>query len=248
MIRVFENPAELARQAADQIIEIARDAVTARGQFTIALSGGSTPKETYRILAEETAYREMFPWAETHFFWGDERPVPPDHPDSCYLMAYEAMLSKVPVPEANIHRIKAELPPETAAAGYASEMRACNALLKDEYPRFDLILLGFGAEGHTASLFPGTKALAEQYRWVMPNWVGKLFSMRITLTAPAINEASYVLFLVTGKEKALAIKGTFEGPFEPEQMPAQLIKPQSGQLMYFLDQTAAGALSPETIG
>ncbi len=246
MIRVFETPTELASHAADQITAIARESVAARGHFTLALSGGSTPAATYRLLAEDAVYRASFPWQQTHFFWGDERPVPPDHPDSCYLMAYQTMLSKVAIPEAHIHRIKAELDPKIAAAEYIAELSSCDQLLKAEFPRFDLILLGFGAEGHTASLFPGTKALAEQDRWVVPNWVGKLFSMRITLTAPVINAASHVLFLVTGQEKALALKGTFEGLHEPEQMPAQLIKPQ-GQLSYFLDQAAASALSPETL-
>ncbi len=246
MIHVFDTPAQLARQAAEQIINIARQSVVERETFTIALSGGSTPRETYRLLAEENPYHITFPWQKTHFFWGDERPVPPDHPDSCYLMAQQTMFSKAPVLEANIHRIKAELPPEIAAAEYEAELRACDALVQEEFPRFDLILLGFGAEGHTASLFPGTKALAEESRWVMPNWVGKLYSTRITLTAPVINQATHVLFLVTGREKALALKGTLEGLHEPEQMPAQLIQPR-GTLTYFLDREAASALSTETL-
>ena len=246
MIRVFDTPAQLAKQAAEQIINIARQSVIERGSFTIALSGGGTPRETYRLLAEENPYHITFPWQETHFFWGDERPVPPDHPDSCYLMAHRAMLSKVLVSEGNVHRIKAELSPEVAAAEYEAELRACDALVKEELPRFDLILLGFGSEGHTASLFPGTKALAEKDQWVIPNWVGKLYSMRITLTAPVINQSAHVLFLVTGREKALALKGTLEGLYEPEQMPAQLIQPR-GTLTYFLDQEAASALSTETL-
>jgi len=246
LIRVFDTPAQLAKQAAEQIINIARQSVIERGSFTIALSGGGTPRETYRLLAEENPYHITFPWQKTHFFWGDERPVPPDHPDSCYLMAHQAMLSKVPVSEGNVHRIKAELSPEVAAAEYEAELRACDALVKEELPRFDLILLGFGSEGHTASLFPGTKALAEKDQWVIPNWVGKLYSMRITLTAPVINQSAHVLFLVTGREKALALKGTLEGLYEPEQMPAQLIQPR-GTLTYFLDQEAASALSTETL-
>ena len=246
-IHVWANPRALARAAAERIVTRAQESMAAHGHFTIALSGGETPLATYALLASDVDMREGMPWAHTHVFWGDERTVPPDHADSNYRAAWETLLSKVPVLSQNVHRIHGEMTPSNAADAYEARLRDCYALDTGEYPRFDLILLGFGADGHTASLFPGTKALAEQYAWVLPNWVARLYSTRITLTAPVLNNAAEVLFLVSGAEKALALKGALEGPYEPEQLPAQLVQPADGRLLYYLDRAAASQISSALI-
>ena len=177
-----------------------------------------------------------------HFFWGDERHVPPDHPDSNYRMAYEALLCKVPVPVANVRRILSEdRNAHDAARQYERTLQAFFQLSGGRFPRFDLVLLGLGSDGHTASLFPGTTALHEEQRLVIANWVGKLNTDRITLTAPVFNNASCVMFLVSGADKAIPLKAVVEGGHEPEQLPAQLIRPEDGQLLWLVDQ-AAGRL------
>ena len=224
MIRIFENSRELARGAAMHLVALAQ-----RGSCTIALSGGSTPKVLYGVLAEE--FREQVPWSRTHFYWSDERHVPPDHPDSNYRMAHEAMLSRVPVPESNVHRIGSENPSAQAAA--------------DEYekivvPRLDLILLGLGTDGHTASIFPGSEVLQETRRLVAAPWVAKLNTYRITMTLPLLNNSASVLFLVSGKEKAEIVKEVLEGP---KKYPAQAVQPTNGELIWMLDKDAASQLS-----
>jgi 6-phosphogluconolactonase len=241
-VRVLADVEELMRAAADEVARRADEAVREHGRFAWALSGGSTPRDLYRLLASPP-HRDRMPWSAIHVFWGDERHVPPDHPDSNYRMAHEALLSKVPIPPAQVHRIKGEHPDaRQAAEDYEQTLRACFQVSAGQRPRFDLILLGLGPEGHTASLFPGTQALHETRRLVVSSWVGKLFTERITLTPPVLNNAAGVIFLVSGEEKALALKAVLEGPDEPEQLPAQLIRPAHGRLLWLVDRAAASLL------
>jgi 6-phosphogluconolactonase len=243
-IRVVEDEDALARAAAEEFVAVATGAVRGRSAVSVALSGGSTPRRLYALLASPS-YRERIPWSGIHFFFGDERCVPPDDPQSNFRMASEAMLSHVSVPPANIHRIPAEDPdPDRAAARYEEDLRGHFGLSGDAVPRFDLALLGLGPDGHTASLFPGTKALHETRRLAVSNWVGKFAAWRITLTVPVFNTAGSVLFLVRGEDKATALKSVLEGPTEPEQLPAQLIRPAGGSLLWLVDRDAAALLSP----
>lgn len=238
---------ELLQTAATGMVDIARASVAARGICTIALSGGSTPRQLYALLATPALAAEM-PWQDLHIFWGDERHVPPDDPESNYRMANEALLSHVPIPQENIHRIPAELPnPSTVAAAYADDLRRALHLGPedpDALPRFDLILLGMGEDGHTASLFPHSPALGERKVWVAANPVAKLNTTRITLTLPVLNHAARIWFLITGGSKAEVLKAVLEGPRQPETLPSQLISPTDGELFFLLDPTAAAALSP----
>jgi len=225
-------------------VEHARSAIAARGMFTVALAGGSTPRRLYALLAsEQDAFRQQVPWDRIQFFWGDERHVPPDHSDSNYRMANEAMLSRVPVPKHNIHRIQAENPDASQAANqYAEELRACFGSESAKVPRLDFILLGMGADGHTASLFPGTTALQEQNRWVVSNWVDKFQTQRITMTPPLLNNAACVVFLVQGDEKAEPLRAVLYGERKPETYPSQLIQPVQGECYWLLDRMAAKLL------
>ena len=242
-IRIVENAQALAHAAAREFASRAAAAVQAKGLFAVALSGGSTPKALYSLLADDTELRQTVPWPHTHFFWGDERPVPPDHPDSNFRLAQTALLSRVPVPAANIHRIRGELAPQSAAVAYERTMVEFFQLRGKALPRFDLVLLGLGPEGHTASLFPGTRALREQKRLAIANWIGKLGTERITLTAPVFNNAACVIFLVSGAEKTVVFKSVIEGPYEPQQLPAQLIRPHAGELKWIVDAAAAGLIT-----
>lgn len=242
-IHIVANPEELSRAAAAEFVRQARAAVPAKGSFTVALSGGSTPRSLYALLASDNALRAAVPWEKTHFFWGDERHVPPDQADSNYRMAHEAMLSQVPVPPANVQRVQGEqLDASQAAEAYEQTLRACFRLATGQFPRFDLVLLGMGADGHTASLFPGTAALREQLRLVTANWVGQFNSYRITLTPPVLNNAACVLFLVSGEEKAETLRAVLQGEEQPERLPAQLIHPTDGRLVWLVDQAAARLL------
>jgi len=210
----------------------------------VALSGGSTPKGVYALLALDPGLQREVPWDKIHFFWGDERHVPPDHPDSNYRMADDALLSKVPVPVANVHRILSEnRDADDAARQYEGTLRAFFQASAGRFPRFDLVLLGLGSDGHTASLFPGTTALHERQRLVAANWVGKLDVDRITVTAPVFNGACCVMFLVSGEDKAMPLKAVMEGRHEPEQLPAQLIRPEDGKLLWLVDQAAGRLLN-----
>ncbi len=248
-IRVVEEEAAFYRAAADLFVEAARAAVAARGRFTVALSGGSTPKGIYSLLANDAKWREAVEWGKVLFFWGDERHVAPDHPDSNYRMAHEALLSKLAIDyEGQVFRVKGEIADAGAAAAeYEAVMRRhlppSTSAGSEGWPEFDLVLLGMGPEGHTLSLFPGTKALSESSRWVTSNWVGKLYTDRITATAPVANNAGKVVFLVRGADKQPALKAVLEGPHEPDQLPAQLIQPVKAPLLWLLDRDAAGMLS-----
>jgi len=243
-IRILSNVDAIAKRAAQEFVQSATSAVSERDAFTVALSGGSTPKALYSLLVNDAAMRAQLPWDKMYFYFGDERSVGPDHPDSNFRMATETMLSKVPVKPEQIFRTKGEYKDtEKAAQEYEQALRASFKIGEGQFPRFDLVLLGMGNEGHTASLFPGTRALHETKRLVARNWVGKLYTNRITLTAPAINNAARVIFMITGADKALALKGVLEGPYEPEQLPAQMIQPSSGQLLWLVDTIAGGMLS-----
>jgi len=241
-IQLLPDATALYRAATDEFARAAVEAVRAKGSFTVALSGGSTPAGMYSLLANDPAFRDQVPWDKAHFFWGDERHVPPDHQDSNYRVAQEALLSKVNVPADHVWRIKGEYEDAKKAADeYEKNLRNRFKLKQGQFPRFDLILLGMGPEGHTASLFPGTSALHEHKRLVISTWVGKLFADRITLTAPVLNHAARVIFLIQGEEKAPALKAVLEGPYEPDQLPAQLIRPPRGKLLWLIEQ-AAGRL------
>lgn len=241
-IRILTTPQELFESAAEEVIRDANEAVTARGRFTIALSGGSTPKNLYNLLA--TNARNALPWDRMFFFWGDERHVPPTDPQSNYRMANEVMLSKVPVPATHVFRFPAEeADAAQAAAEYEKTLRKCFEISGDGVPQFDLILLGLGPDGHAASLFPGTAALQEKSRLVVANWVEKLKTNRLSFTLPVLNAARCVAFLVSGTDKASVLKTVLEENAPGEQYPAKLVNPSSGKLIWFLDRGAASALA-----
>ncbi len=241
-IRILADGAAIAQRAAQEFVQAAAEAVRARGSFNVALAGGSTPKALYSLLVNDPALRAQVPWDKLHLFFGDERHVAPDHSDSNFRMATEAMISKSPLKPEQVTRIKGEFPDaDQAALEYEKALREYFKLKGSEYPRFDLVLAGMGSEGHTLSLFPGTKALHADGRIAVRNWVGKLYTERITLTAPAASNAAQVIFMVTGADKAPALKAVLEGPFEPEQLPAQLLQPKKGKLLWLVD-TAAGSM------
>jgi len=241
-IRILPDGAAIARRAAQEFVQAAAAAVRAKGSFNVSLAGGSTPKALYSLLVNDPTLRSQVPWDKIHLFFGDERHVPPDHPDSNFRMATEAMISKSPLKPDQVTRIKGEYPDaDQAALEYERALREYFKLKNGEYPRFDLLLAGMGNEGHTLSLFPGTKALHADGRIVVSNWIGKLCTERITLTSPAASNAAEIIFMATGTDKACALKAVLEGPFEPEQLPAQLLQPKKGKLLWLVD-AAAGAM------
>jgi 6-phosphogluconolactonase len=244
-IRILTTPQELFEAAAEEVLRAAQDAVAQRGRFTIALSGGSTPKSLFNLLA--TNARNVFPWDLTFFFWGDERHVPPTDPDSNYRMAEEAMLSKIPVPAGNVFRVPAENPDAAAAAeAYEQTLQKFFQLKPGQVPVFDLILLGMGPDGHTASLFPGTAGLHEKSKLVIANWVDKLKASRLTLTLPVLNAARCVVFLVSGTDKAPVLRAVLEEDVPGEQYPSKLVRPSNGKLVWLVDRAAASALSSKS--
>jgi 6-phosphogluconolactonase len=249
-IKYYVEPdaAALARRAAQYFVEMAGEAVAGQGRAHIAISGGSTPKAAFQLLADrDQPWRSRMPWDKLDLYWVDERAVPPDHLDSNYRMTREALLDHVPLHPCQIHRIEGELEPEAAAARYESQLRDTFRLEGTESPRFDLVALGMGGDGHTASLFPRTKALHEMGRLVTANHVPQMKTWRITLTWPVINHASSVFFLIAGQDKAHVLNEVLTGPRDPERLPSQLIWPSSGILTLILDQAAA-ALLPATDG
>jgi 6-phosphogluconolactonase len=248
-VKILADSSAIAQTAAVLFLEAAQDAVREKGSFSVALAGGSTPKALYGLLASSPLLQAKVPWSKIQFFFGDERHVPPDDPESNYRMAREAMLDKAPIDPKQVHRIRAENPNAAeAAAAYEAELRECFHLRAGQFPRFDLILLGMGPEGHVASLFPGTTAMNEERRLVVSNWVGKFFTDRITMTLPVLNNAARIIFMAHGAEKALALKGVLEGPYEPDQLPSQAIRPAAGKLLWLLDPTAASKLAPQAKG
>ncbi|MDB4955642.1 MAG: pgl [Myxococcales bacterium] len=238
-IRTYEGLDDLSRAAADELTAIAKAAVAARGSCSIALSGGSTPKRLFQLLAAQG--RGALPWDQIDLWWGDERTVPPDHPDSNYRMTREALIDPLQLSPTRVHRIPAELPDHDAAAtAYERELVAALG----SPPVFDLVLLGMGPDGHTASLFPGSPALREAKRFVVANPVdspvAKGKTTRITLTAPALNAARHVRFLVAGADKADSLEQVLEGPPNPIKYPSQLIV--NGDVAWLVDRAAAARL------
>ena len=230
MIQIFPNSWDLARAAAEHFV--------ARSPRTVALSGGSTPKLLFELLADPNEpFRDQLPWSDIHFFWSDERHVPPDHPESNYRMAYEAMLSRVPVIPTNVHRVPSENP-DAAEAAREYEQTLIETT-QQSLPRLDLILLGLGPDGHTASIFPGSEVLHETKRLVAAPWVEKFQTHRITMTLPLLNNGASVVFLVSGAEKATILKEVLEGP---EKYPAQAVKLTHGELLWMLDKDAASEI------
>ncbi|XGV97658.1 MAG: 6-phosphogluconolactonase [Leptolyngbya sp. BL-A-14] len=242
-IQVLADAEALTQAAATEFVKQAKQAIATSGRFTVALSGGSTPKSLYALLATEP-WRRQIPWSHVHFFWGDERHVPPDHADSNYRMTQERLLFQVPVPAENVHRIQTENPDASSvAAGYEQAIRQFFKLHENELPQFDLVLLGMGPDGHTASLFPHTKVIHEQTRLVAAPWVEKFKTYRITLTPPVLNNANHIIFFVTGAEKAETLKAVLEGEYQPDRFPSQLIQPTHGTVLWMVDQAAASLLS-----
>ena len=241
-IKVLPTPEALALEAGARVVEIGEAAIELRGRFSIALAGGSTPKALYTLLATP-AFRDALDWAKVEVFFGDERTVPPEHADSNYRMARETFLSKVPIPGDNVYRMRGEIDPNEAAREYGQ-------MLKEKFPSpssgqvgdggLDLVLLGMGDDGHTASLFPGTTALNEMKHRCVANHVEKLNTWRITLTAPFINRSHNVMILVSGESKTKRLAEVLEGPRDPDRLPIQLIQPTEGNLIWLLDSAAAG--------
>lgn len=245
-IIVCEDGAALARWAARRFVEAAAQAVERRGRFTVALAGGQTPRSLYALLATPRWSAEV-QWNKVHLFWGDERHVAPDDAESNYRMAQETLISQVPLPAENVHRVAAEEKnAERAAQRYEQELREFFNPEAGAWPRFDLILLGLGPDGHTASLFPGTDVLHETTRWAAAPWVPKFSAHRITLTTPLLNNAAEILFLVSGQEKAAKLREVLEDAPRPA-LPAQLIQPVNGTLLWVLDQAAAGELPRDAV-
>lgn len=241
-VQVFHGMEDVAAAAAQRFSALASQSCAERGAFHVALAGGSTPRRLYALLATP-AYAEAIAWDKVHIYFGDERCVPPEHADSNYRMAHEALLSRVPVPATNIHRMAGELPDAAeAAADYARQLQALLPQ-QDGQPCFDLVLLGMGDDGHTASLFPGTTALEESSWTVAAVYVDKLSAWRITLSFTAINHARHVLLLVTGAGKAATLAQVF-APGVGERFPVQRVRPR-GRLEWLLDEAAAAQLPDE---
>jgi 6-phosphogluconolactonase len=194
-------------------------------------------------MLASVAYRDRVPWQQTHFFWGDERHVPADHEDSNYRMAYEAMLSKTPIPAAHIYRIAAEKEAQQAADEYEATLRTAFQLASGALPRFDLILLGMGPEGHTPTLFPGTSAVHESQRLVVAPWVENFHTFRITLTPPVLCNAAHVVFAAGGADKTETLQQVLQGPYQPDLYPSQVVRPTQGTLLWLVDKAAARLLS-----
>lgn len=240
-VRLCRDAAALSHAAALYFTEAATQAAGELGRFAVALSGGSTPKALFSLLAGDE-FRGRIPWAQAHFFFGDERCVPPDDPQSNYRMAREALLSRAPVPAANVHRMAGEDPdPQRAARRYEEELRA---FFGQGLPRFDLVLQGLGEEGHTASLFPGSPVLEESERLVAAPYIDKLHAYRLTLTLPVLNAAARVAFLVEGKNKRAILAQVLYGAATPP-LPAQRVRPREGTLLWFVDEEAGADLPRE---
>lgn len=241
-VYVCADQGDVARNAARRFVDWAWQAIARDGHFHVALSGGSTPRELYRLLATNE-YRVQVDWPRVHLFWGDERAVPPDHPDSNYGVVRRELLLRVPIPPVNVHRMEAEDPNIGAAAQrYEETMRQVMSMDDRGIPRFHLVLLGMGADGHTASLFPGSKMLRETSRWVSTPMVAKLGMRRMTLTLPVLDAARRVLFLVTGGDKAARLREVLCTEPQPP-LPAQMVQPRFGERLFLVDRAAAELLS-----
>ncbi len=237
-VQVYPDLEALSQAAARLWEAKAQEAVQSRGRFSVALSGGSTPRRLFELLGEPPLSGRL-PWERTHVFWGDERCVPPEDSRSNARLAREHFLDRVPIPAAQVHPIFCHESPEAGAAAYAAELRR---FFGRAAPRLDLVWLGLGADGHTASLFPGSAALEEQERWAAPVVLSPPNLNRVTLTAPFLNQAALIVFLVAGADKALALHQVLQGPRNPRNLPAQLIRPRDGELRWLVDRQAASLL------
>jgi len=242
-VRIFPDRDALDRAAAEEFLRAAQEAIHARDRFAVALAGGLTPQGLYsRLAANHHPDLAQAPWDKIHVFFGDERNVPPNHVDNNFHRVRETLLAKVPLPPGNIHRVRAELGARTAAADYERWLKSFFGLRESKVPQFDLILLGLGADGHTASLFPESEALKEQSRLVCANWVKPLDSFRITFTYPVLNAAAEVMFVVAGEAKAEALGHVLRGDPTGKTYPAQAVHPVSGRLLWMVDEAAASRL------
>jgi 6-phosphogluconolactonase len=233
-LKVFETSELMSEAVAEFIVTLARESIAARNRFVIALSGGNTPNTVYSLLSS-TSFKDKIEWKNTFVFWGDERCVPIDDERNNSHQARILLIDKIEIPSANIHPVPVYLEPTEAAKRYEEILRV---FFDNEEPLFDLILLGLGENGHTASLFPGTSAIHESQRWVKEVYVAEQKEWRITMTTPLINEAANIAFLVSGQEKAKILKAILNGPYQPDLYPAQLIRPTHGLLYWFADKSA----------
>jgi len=245
-IIILDDAQSLFVRAAEEIVHISGEAICTHGQFALCLTGGNTPADVYSLIA--TRFHLSVDWNAVHLFWGDERCVPPDDPASNYAMANRTMLSKLSLEPEQIHRMRGEADPEAAAGQYETELREFFSLDEGEVPRFDLILLGLGDNVHIASLFPGIPAIHEKQRLAVAVEVDAPQRHRITLTPPVLNNAARVMFIVSGQNKAEAVRLALEGPRDPDKYPAQIIDANQGEVMWLLDRPAASLLSPSLRG
>lgn len=241
-VRVFTDLAAATEAALELVLSLIDESIAARGQFSVALSGGNTPSDLYRRLGSPPA-ADRVPWRQVQVFFGDERCVPANHPESNYGMVRRTLLASAPIPAENVHRMAGELPPSVAATMYEDDLRGVFQLAHGAFPRLDLVLLGMGPDGHTASLFPFTAALAERGRLAVANHVPQLNTDRITLTLPVLDNAREVIFLVSGEDKAEALAAVVEGRLEPQWYPAQSVRPDDGRLTWLVDEAAASKLT-----
>lgn len=242
-IQVVSLDEAFIRKAADQFVAAAKQSIAERGRFSVALSGGGTPKPIYGALAEPE-YRDQIDWTRVDLFWGDERHVPPDDPDSNYRMVKEVLIDRVPIPNENVYRVPAEMEIRMAAFSYEETLRD---YFEGEWPAFDLLFLGMGADGHTASLFPHSAGLNEEQRWFIANYAPERETWRLTLSKKAINAARRIVALVRGAGKAEMLKAVLTGPKQPDEMPIQLIHPEGGEMLWLVDDAAARLLPPEIV-
>jgi 6-phosphogluconolactonase len=241
-ITIYPDPDAFVLGAAELISGLAQAAIAESDRFTVALAGGGTPRPVYALLATP-AFAGRIAWDKVQVFFGDERCVPPDDERSNFLMAREALLDHVPLPPANVHRIAGEDDPGRAALAYEQDMKLY--FRTQAPPTFDLICLGLGENGHTASLFPGTAGLREQERWVVSQYVEALKTWRVTVTPVLINAARNVVFMVEGSGKAEVLERVLTGPYEPDVLPAQLVQPTSGRTHWLVDAAAGARVEPE---
>ncbi|MDH3442306.1 MAG: 6-phosphogluconolactonase [Deltaproteobacteria bacterium] len=235
------DAADLSRRAAEEFIGLAHRAVQSAGRFTVALSGGSTPKELYSQLAAPR-YAARLEWSRVHLFWGDERCVPPDHPESNFRMVQETLLAKVQIPRENVHRMAGEKDPQVAAVEYEAELNSFFPISNMDWPRFDLILLGLGEDGHTASLFPGSEALDEDQHFVTVAYIEKFKTHRLTLTLSVLNQAARIVFLVSGSSKAQILEQLLRSDPKSQIFPAGRVNPAEGEVTWLVDAAAAANL------
>ncbi len=240
-ILVLDDAAAVHVRGAEEITHLSGEAICTHAEFKLCLTGGATPAATYELLA--TRFRLSVDGKEVQFFWGDERCVAPDDVASNFGMANRTMLEKLGLQPDQIHRMRGEDAPEQAALAYEAELRRCFSIAEGEWPRFDLVLLGLGVNAHIASLFPGHPALHESERLALAVTVDAEQPHRVTLTAPVINHAARVMFMVTGEEKAAAVKAVLEGPRDPDRYPAQIVAPEDGEVLWLMDKAAAGMLA-----